>query len=85
MSASSAASRLSQLAVLTTIAIHTFSAANAQIPEGITQWSTQIQAGPVSIAMQAGTMVMRIPIRSKPGAIPYVYELFDAQHRRLCQ
>ena len=34
-------------------------------PQGITQWSTQIQAGPVYVDMQAGTMQMRIPVLNR--------------------
>lgn len=46
-------------------------------PTGITQWSTQIQTGPISIDMATGAMFANIPVRSKAGAIPFQFNLID--------
>ena len=46
-------------------------------PAGITQWSTQIQAGPVSIDMATGGMTMIVPVRNKAGSPPFKFDLVD--------
>ena len=51
--------------------------AQTDIPQGITQWSTQIHAGPVSVDMATGNMIMTIHARNKPGAIPFAFDLID--------
>jgi hypothetical protein len=47
------------------------------IPQGITQWSTQIKAGPVLVDIATGNMVLMIRARSKIGAIPFDFDLID--------
>ncbi len=47
------------------------------IPQGITQWSTQIKAGPVLIDMATGNMMVNIAARNKAGAIPFSFNLMD--------
>jgi RHS repeat-associated protein len=49
----------------------------AVIPQGITQWSTQIKAGPLSIDMATGNMLVITPVRKKAGAIPFSFDLID--------
>jgi hypothetical protein len=51
--------------------------AQAVLPLGITQWSTQIVAGPVSIDMATGATVLRIPVRNKAGATPFTFNLLN--------
>ena len=46
-------------------------------PTGITQWSTQIEAGPVSIDMATGAMIMSVPVRSKAGSPAFKFDLVD--------
>jgi RHS repeat-associated protein len=47
-------------------------------PAGITQWSTQIQAGPVSIDMSTGAMTMIVPVRHKAGSPPFTFDLIGS-------
>jgi RHS repeat-associated protein len=47
------------------------------IPQGVTQGSTQITAGPVNIDMATGNMVVDIPVRHKTGAFPFGFDLID--------
>ncbi len=63
--------------LLTFLLFAEFATAQAVLPLGITQWSTQIVAGPVSIDMATGAMVLQIPVRDKAGAIPFTYNLLD--------
>ena len=51
--------------------------AQAVLPLGITQWSTQIAAGPILIDMATGAMVLQIPVRNKAGALPFTFNLLN--------
>lgn len=46
-------------------------------PQGISQGSTQIVAGPVSIDMATGSMVVRISVQEKAGGIPFRFSLIN--------
>ena len=76
MSSSQAWSRALVFAACLTAFTASFAGAQV-IPTGITQWSTQIVAGPVAIDMATGGMSVSISVRDKTGAIPLKFELIN--------